>query len=128
MTNNNTYGEILSKDAANQEFGSVINSVSMDSDRLRTFAAETNNLIMFYLMDNELYILGDNRAPLYPANSELDADIVCKVYSKTIFIELLDRDQETKTYIESRENTLTITNGNYTLEYGATCPPWCSNQ
>jgi hypothetical protein len=125
MADNNPYGEIFSKESANSEFGAVVNSFPMDSDLLRQLAEETKNLIMFNLDNNELHILGDNRIPLFPANSALDADIICKVFSKTIFIKLLDLGEDSTTSIESRTDTITITNGDHTLELAANCPPYC---
>lgn len=122
------FGEIILKDTADQEFGSVISSASMESEQIRKIAQDTNDLIMFYITESEIYILGDNRSVLYPLNSEFDTETICKVYSKTKFNELLDRGQNSITNIELRENTLTVTNGNYTLEYGSNCPPFCTNQ
>jgi len=128
MAESNLYGDIISKDSANQQFGAVTNSVSVESDQLRRYSDGTKNLIMFQIIKNELYILGDNRVPLFPASSSLDADTEFIVYSKTKFIELLDRGLNRKTFVELRDSKLTITNGDYTLEFGAACPPWCNSQ
>lgn len=128
MAESNLYGDIISKDSANQQFGTAIYSVSAESDQLRRYSDGTTNLIMFQIINNGLYILGDNRIPLFPASSSLDADTEFIVYSKTKFIELLDRGQNPKTYVELRDKKLTISNGDYTLEFGAVCPPWCNTQ
>ncbi len=128
MAESKLFGEIISKDSANQQFGAALNSVSVESDLLRQYSDGTNYLIMFQIIENELYILGDNRTPLFPSASNLDAEKEFIVYSKTKFIELLDSGQDPKTSIELRNNKLTITNGDYTLEFGASCPPWCNTQ
>ena len=122
------YGQIISKDAADENFGAVTNSYSFNTADLRNYADGTTDLIMFYIENDNTSVLGDNRVPLFPDDSVLDTGKVCSVYSKSKFIELLDTGQDTKTFVELRSETLTITNGNYTLEYGSTCPPICQNQ
>jgi hypothetical protein len=126
MADSIIYGEIISKDAADQEFGPVLTSVSMESDQLRLLAQKTQNLIMFQILNNVLYVLGDNRTSLYPSGSSITPDIVCSVFSKSKLIELLDNGMESLTAIELRNNVLSITNGSYSLEFGAKCPPFCA--
>jgi vesicle coat complex subunit len=127
MADNQNHGEIISNETAENEFGSVTNSVSILSELLQSLSENTKDLMMFNIQNNQLYILGDNRKILYPSNAQFSTDSVFKVYSKTKVLELLNQGQNKYTTIENRNETITITNGNITLEYGTFCPPWCSD-
>ncbi len=127
MADNQYLGEIISNQTAEKEFGSVTNSVSILSELLQSLSENTKDLMMFNILNNQLYILGDNRKILYPSNAQISTDSVFKVYSKTKVMELLIQGQNKYATIENRNETITVTNGNFTLEYGSLCPPWCSD-
>jgi hypothetical protein len=127
MADNQYLGEIISNQTAEKEFGSVTNSVSILSELLQSLSENTKDLMMFNILNNQLYILGDNRKILYPINAQISTDSVFKVYSKTKVMELLIQGQNKYATIENRNETITVTNGNFTLEYGSLCPPWCSD-
>jgi hypothetical protein len=127
MADNQYLGEIISNQTAEKEFGSVTNSVSILSELLQSLSENTKDLMMFNILNNQLYILGDNRKILYPINAQISTDSVFKVYSKTKVMELLIQGQNKYATIENRNGTITVTNGNFTLEYGSLCPPWCSD-
>ena len=126
MAENYSAGDIISKETANEDFGTASFSVLMSSDQLQSFASKTQNLLMFQFINEKLIILGDDRKPLYPEGFMSPADTVFKVYSKPKVLELIQIGGNDNNFIELRTDTLTITNGDYTLEFGSLCPPWCS--
>jgi hypothetical protein len=126
MADTNSLGEIISKETADQDFGMATFSLLISSDLLQSLADRTPNLLMFNIIDDRLVVLGDDRKPLYPDGYVPPSDIIFKVYSKDKVLELIESGGETDNSIEYRGEIITITNGDYTLEYGALCPPWCS--
>lgn len=126
MAENYSEGDIISNESANEEFGTASLSASISSDQLQSIALKTQNLLMFKFLNEKLIILGDDRKPLYPEGAVIAADIEFKVYSKAKVLELIQTGGDDNNFIQLRTNTLTITNGDYTLEFGSLCPPWCS--
>ncbi len=126
MAESNTYGEIISLETAEQDFGPVSSSATISSDQLKALSDRTVNLMMFNLAGGTIYILGDERSLLYPEGAEVSSGTVFKVYSKTKVLELMNTGKKAENAIEMRGETLTISNGDHTLEFGTLCPPWCS--
>ncbi len=126
MAENFSAGDIIPKETANEDFGTASFSVLMSSDQLQSFASKTQNLLMFQFINEKLIILGDNKKTLYPEWFVVPSDSVFKVYSKAKVLELIQSGGADNNSIEQRADTLTITNGDYTLEFGSLCPPWCS--
>jgi hypothetical protein len=118
-------GKILSKDEANKLFGAVLVSKQIPSSELKALTVSSTKIIMFKIMNNDVYILGDNRKVLLPANAMVNEAESFSAYTISIVQELLSKGNEPITFIEKRNDVLTITNGNYTLEYSWICPPFC---
>ena len=74
-----------------------------------------------------MYILDDNRNVLTPIGVHVSNAEVFSVYSLSVIQQLISDGGSSVTFVEKRENVLTITNGNYTLEYAYLCPPFCWN-
>jgi hypothetical protein len=81
---------------------------------------------MFGFIENELVIAGDNRIILYPENFMLNEEEVLHVWTTDIIQELLDKGKQDISVIEQRQEVMSITNGQQTLEAGTWCPPFCS--
>lgn len=126
MAESYSEGEIIPRETANENFGLASFSVSIPSEQMQEIASKTENLLMFKFMEDNLIILGDNRKPLYPEGVSIASDDIFKVYSKAKVLELLESGGTVNNYIELRTDKITITNGEYTLEFGSLCPPWCS--
>ncbi len=118
-------GVIYSKSEAVQKFGEAKNSVEMPSDQLENLLKNSGNYVMFNIVDKNLYILDENRKPLFPDSISVKADEVFKLLSVSKVLELLKQGQSQQTFFENRGNVFSITNGNYTLEQSALCPPFC---
>ena len=120
-----TYGEIFTNSEADQKFGPVTSSITITSDQLQDFLNKTNNVLMFKVKGGNLIVLGDGRRPIYPSSAAAAATDVFKAYSKSVISELLNKGGSESVKIEIRSGTLTITDGEVTLEMGVFCPPIC---
>ena len=128
MADNQSFGEIISKNEADQQFGSADTSQIIDSIRLQQIAGMSSNLLMFNIINGKLIILGDKREILYPEGYSVAAETVFKVYSKTKVLELMETGGAEDNFVEFRGETLTITNGDSCLEFGSLCPPVCGSE
>lgn len=120
-----TYGKLYTKSEADNLYGPVLSSVTINTSDLNLIIEKANNYIMFNILNGKLVILGEGRHLLSPENIQVDEKAVFKMYSISLVKELLSKGQDKTTTIENRKNVLSITNGEYTLEYAADCPPNC---
>lgn len=120
-----TIGKIFSKEEANTLFGNVIDSTSVSLCDLISAINQTQNYVMFQIINGELIILGDGRKVLYPVGKTVDPKEVFTLYSKSKVIELLCLSSGNTVEVEKRQSHLTVTFGLNTLEYGEPCPPYC---
>lgn len=118
-------GKILSKETADQLFGPVLVSKEIPTETLKMYTNQSFNVIMFKLMNNDLYILDNNRNALLPLGVTINSTEVFSMYSVTIVQQLLSNGNSPFTTVEKRKDVLTITNGMFTLEYSLLCPPFC---
>lgn len=116
-------GKIIAKDEANRLFGNVSQSVSFSTDQLISLLPEIENYVMFQNINGNIYILGDKRKVLFPANGSVEDHQVFHLLSKSLLLELFALGKSPATFIEKRGGVLTITNGDSTLEYTYPCPP-----
>ena len=120
-------GEILTKENADQLFGPVLVSKEIPTETLKMYTNQSANVIMFKVMNNDLYILDNNRNALLPLGSTINSTEVFSMYSVAVVQQLLSDGNNPFTYVEKRKDVLTITNGEFTLEYSLSCPPICPN-
>ena len=81
---------------------------------------------MFRISDGKVIILGDQRKTLYSTDIIVDQKMEMRLFSVSLVRKLIADGNESSTKIELRNNNiLTITNGNYTLEFSDACPPRC---
>jgi hypothetical protein len=118
-------GTIFSNTEADSSYGSVLSSVEISSSQLSSLFNRTNKYLMFKIIGNTLYILGDGRTVLYPQAGSVDSAEVFAVYSKSKVNELTEKGEESTTVVERRNEVYSLTNGQYTLEVGNWCPPFC---
>ncbi|HCY75822.1 MAG TPA: hypothetical protein DHV28_07855 [Ignavibacteriales bacterium] len=118
-------GKILSKENADQLFGPVLVSKEISTDTLVMYTNQSVNVIMFKLMNNDLYILDNNRNALLPLGVTINSKEVFSMYSVAIVQQLLSDGNSPSTTVEKRKGVLTITNGEFTLEYSILCLPLC---
>ena len=118
-------GKLYSKSDADNIYGPVLNSASINTSDLQTMLLKTQNYIMFSLVNGSPEILDNNRNSLYPTNLIVSSSQVFSLFSVSIVQELLTKGGSSLTTIENRQKTLTLTNGEITLEMGQLCPPFC---
>lgn len=118
-------GKIISKEEANKLFGAVLVSKEIPTSTLKSLVSQSIKVIMFNIINNDIYISNNNRKVLLPSGFSVNSSEVFHVYSTSIVQELLNSGNSKVAYIEQRKEVLTITNGNYTLEYSIICPPYC---
>ena len=119
------HGKIISAQEADKQFGPVINSISFNISKLLDLISGTQNSVMFKIIDNKIYILGDERKVLYPNPAEVKPDVVFHHFSKELVLQLINSNPDENVFIEKRENVLSVTCGADTLEWGVECPPFC---
>jgi|SRR5690606_2204156 len=124
----NPIGVIYTAEEANQQFGDVSSSIQISATQLKDFMDQTENYLMFKIISGVLYVLGDERSVLEPDQGYVDPDVIFTVYSKSKVDELIDTGGEETNLVEIRNNLLTITNGQFTLENGGWCPPLCGEE
>jgi hypothetical protein len=120
-------GKIISKQEADELFGEVLISKEIPTSTLLSLTENSVNIIMFKIIGNDVYILGDNRKVLLPEGKVVSDAETFSVYASAIVQELLTQGKAQITFVEQRNDVLTITNGNFTLEYSLKCPPFCFN-
>lgn len=118
-------GKILTKEEANDMFGAVLVSKEISSAAINSFTTQSSNVLMFNIIGNEIHVLDNKRKVLLPAGTSINNKVVFSVYSIQVVNELLTKGNKPITTVEKRESVLTITNGNFTLEFAWLCPPLC---
>jgi hypothetical protein len=120
-----TIGKIYSLDDASENFGDVLNSISISSSDMITFANNTTGKLMFKIINDLLIVLDNTRKVIRPENYEVDSNEVFTVFTCDIILELLQMGGDELTIVEKRKEHTTIRNGNLILETGFPCPPYC---
>ena len=119
-------GKIYSIQEADNLYRQVLSSVPINSTTLTGLLSKCTNYIMFRIVTGSVYIVDDNRHPLNPGNFIVSPSDVFRVFSISLVAKILQDGNSSITYIEIRNNnTLTITNGVYTMEFANMCPPYC---
>ena len=126
VCNSQDYGKIISRDEADTLFDSVLVSVKMPVETVQDLISKTEKNIMLKIVEDSVVVLDNNRKVLFPEGKSVSSEDVFTVYSISALKELISKSKEEFIYIEQRKEVLTITNGNFTLEFGAPCPPDCS--
>ena len=77
-------GKILSKENADQLFGPVLMSKEIPTETLKMYTNQSYNVIMFKLINNDLYILDNNRNALLPFGVTINSKEIFSMYSIAI--------------------------------------------
>jgi len=120
-----TYGKLYSKDQANVLFGTVSSSVQVNNAHIQSAINKTKNVLMFKIINGIVYILDNKRNVLYPVENSVSSSEPFHMFSVSIINELLEKGKNTLSTVEIRGDVLSITNGNFTLEFSTLCPPFC---
>lgn len=120
-------GKVFLKEEADKLFGPVLQSVTMTSAQFQSILKQSGNFLKLRFDGPDLSILSNERRVLFQTGSlrTFAATEQLKVYSASVIKELLSKGQSATITIERRENVMSVTNGNYTMEEAACCPPDC---
>jgi len=119
-------GKIYSKTDADSLFGKVHFSQKIDAELMKKILDDTTKVAMFKISKDKLLVLDKYKKAISPDSINVGADESFYIYSKDMLKELFEKgDNEEGVYVEMRRNTLTISSGNYTLEFSYICPPFC---
>lgn len=121
----NTVGTLYTPEDALNQLGPVNGSISISTDVLKFLSTLTTNYLMFRLVNGNLTILGDSREVIYPSNADISPDDKFIYFSISMVQKLIEEGDQKDTFIEERNGTMTITNGNTILDSGMWCPPDC---
>ena len=119
-------GKIISKEDADKLFGPVLISKVFPTEGLQTTINKSKEIVMFKMINKEVYILNNDRDVLLPGKVKIDSSEVFSVYSLSVLQELMKNGGKDTTYVEERDSVLTLTNGSLTVEYSIPCPPNCN--
>ncbi|OGU59222.1 MAG: hypothetical protein A2V66_11390 [Ignavibacteria bacterium RBG_13_36_8] len=118
-------GKIYTKTEANSLYGSVLQSVNIDTKVLKSALDRVGDYVMFKIKDGKLVLTNEYKASLTSEYVNITSDETMYLYSKSKVLELLNSSGQPVTTVELRSEVLTITNGATTLEFAALCPPIC---
>jgi hypothetical protein len=121
------YGKIFSKSEADQKFGSVLESVTLDINQFNNLLNQTNDYIMFRVLNGKLTVLDNKRNVLYPLGEKINSSDVFILFSVSVVNQLISVSSNSSISIEKRVSVLTVTYGEQTMEVGSFCPPYCSD-
>ena len=116
-------GKIFDADYANKEFGEVKSSVTTNNNELKSLLDEAGEYIMLNIDTGELRALDGNRKGI-KGDAKSDEEVFYKMSTSQV-LKLLEKGGKGTTQVEMRPKTLTLTNGNYTMDLTWPCPPEC---
>lgn len=119
-------GRIIGKEEASKEFGSVTESIKINSNEILNIAKSFDGYyFLINIFEGKLVLANILRTKIYPAETELKKDEILIKYSKKLLYELIELGGSIITEVQLRGEVICIENGAYVLEYGAKCPPYC---
>ena len=124
-TTTGVIGKLYTKTQADQIYGPVLQSVSINTATLQTLLAKSPKYIMFNIINGQLVISTPQRNVLSGQMTALSASQKMGVISTSVVNQLIQQGGSSTTTIELRNNILTLSNNNDTGTIGSWCPPFC---
>lgn len=122
----NAQGVIYSKTAADSLYASVLRSTDVQNILLIKFFNQTDGTLMFRFNENGVIILNNDREQLFPGAASVSVEDVFRVFAVDLINQIIQNGENSTTSVELRSNgVISLSNGNYTLEFGQDCPPYC---
>lgn len=118
-------GKIFDRGIADQEFGNVISFIEIESADIDSLLQNLGTYIMVNIDNGKIRIIDSERKSIL-GQSNSNEEVFYK-FSTSKVEELINIGQKEITFVEMRPNTLTLTNGDFTLEMSLPCPPFCGN-
>jgi hypothetical protein len=122
----NIVGKIFLSAEATGLFGPPSVSIPIETSTLNEMLKLTTDYIMFRIDKDSLTILDNKRNAIYPKNAVVKETDIYKYASVSLVSKLLIGGKESVTKVELRNfGILSISNGEFVLEWVAPCPPDC---
>jgi hypothetical protein len=118
-----TIGEIFDKDFADSEFGEVLSSVEIANDELRGLLLNAGEYILLNIDTGKIRAVDKDRNSIL-GNANSADEVFYKMSTSKVNL-LIEKGKQPVTKVEMRPETLTLTNGSFTLEMVVPCPPNC---
>lgn len=118
-----TIGEIFDKNYADQEFGEVLSSVEIANDELRRLLLNAGEYILLNIDTGKIRAVDKDRNSIL-GNANSVEEVFYKMSTSKVNL-LIEKGKQPVTKVEMRPETLTLTNGSFTLEMVVPCPPNC---
>lgn len=118
-------GKVITKNEADAKFGPVLTSVTVSAAEVQSWVAASGSYIMFNIVNGKVYVLTDNRVLVSPAGTVVPPTDLYHVYSTSVMSQLLSKREASVVTFEVRSSVFSVTNGNFTMEFGIPCPPLC---
>ncbi|MBX3008637.1 MAG: hypothetical protein KF816_11510 [Melioribacteraceae bacterium] len=120
-------GKIFIEKDAIPLFGEVTAEQEIAVSDLSNFARNTEKGLSFGIINNQVYVLGDQRKQLSNNVKNISSETVVHFFSKKKVLEFLSLSSKTAVIkVQVRKTgVLTLSNGTYILEFAQPCPPYC---
>lgn len=118
-------GKIITSSEADSLFGKSNYSIEFSTSQLSGYT-KLYRYLFINIDAGKVIIAQEDRKILYPENHILAGNEIFHVYSTPVISELINNSPGKPLYIEVRKDILTLTCGDFTLEFGFLCPPYCN--
>lgn len=128
------YGKLFRATQADSLYGPVLYSYEISATDLQNMITRTDKVLLLRY-DNSKFTITDNQRNVMKSSSTefsmaapatLARELPMRVFSISKIQELIKLGNSPVIRVEKRKDVLSITNGVYTLEMSAMCPPFCS--
>lgn len=121
-----TAGKVFTKAEADELYGPVLKSVTVDLATVKSALAKVSDYILFTIKNDKPVIADKTRNVVFTTSAEsLTSDEVLHMYSVSVFNELLEKGKSNSIILEQRGEVFSVTSGDYTMEVAFPCPPIC---
>ncbi|MGE5797324.1 MAG: hypothetical protein ACM34O_14490 [Ignavibacteria bacterium] len=119
------HGEIFSKDEGEKFFGPANISISLSAAELEQLLDKTGDTLLIKIIGEDLFILDNKKNLLFKTGGDLPGNEQLFVYSVSVIKTLIEKGRDEWIFFEQRKDILSVSNGNFIMERGSSCPPFC---
>jgi hypothetical protein len=119
------HGEIFTKDEGEKSFGPVNISISLSAAELEQLLNKTEDTFLIKIIGKDLFILDNKKNLLFKTGGDLPENEKLFVYSISVIKTLIEKGKDERIFFEKRKDVLSVLNGNFIMERGSSCPPFC---
>jgi hypothetical protein len=124
VSNAQAIGEIFDMEYADQEFDSVMSFIEIENADLVKMLNTSGEYIMLNIETGTIRAIDAQRKSIQ-GSAVSNEEIFYKMSTSKVEL-LLKKGADKITRLEMRPKTMTLTNGDFTLERTDPCPPYCN--